>query len=76
MEENRELRDGFPIILILGKGAKSMQWNKTVLSANVAEQLDVYMQKINKSRCTPFCLTKINSKWNMDLDAKFKSVKP
>ena len=60
---------------ILNKGAKTIQWEKTVFSAKMLEQLDTYMQKneILDTDFTPF--TKTNSKWFTDLNVQHKTMK-
>ena len=60
---------------ILNKGAKTIQWEKTVFSAKMLEQLDTYMQKneILDTDFTPF--TKINSKWIIVQNVKCKTIK-
>ena len=58
---------------ILNKGSKTIQWEKTVFSAKMLEQLDTYTQKneILDTDFTPF--TKTNSKWFSHFGKQFDS---
>ena len=47
---------------------------KTVSSTNVLEQLDIHMQK-NESRHRFYTHQKISSKWIIDLNVKYKTIK-
>ena len=61
--------------LIFDKGAKAIQWRKDQLFSKWCWNNWTFTCKKNESRHRPYTITKIDSKWIIDLNVKCKTIK-
>lgn len=62
--------------LFFDKKAKAIQWRKDILFNNdFLEQLGIHTPN-SEARFSPYTCYKVNSKWILDLNVKYKTIEP